>query len=58
MKIEITPEELEMLLNTDPDGRGLPPQKEQCEHPAEHIMVKKFYVCLKCSQTIDDDPPT
>lgn len=48
MKIEITTEELEQLLNTKPEE-----VEKVCGHPGDQIVVRKFYVCLECSEVLE-----
>lgn len=57
MKIEITPEELAELLKDRPDViLDLNKNVEVvCDHPGEVIVVKKFYVCLKCSKILETE---
>lgn len=57
MKIELTPEELTALLGDKPDViLDLNKNVEVvCDHPGEAIVVKKFYVCLKCSKILETE---
>ena len=56
MKVELTPEELRALLGDKTDVILENKNVEiLCEHPGDAIVVKKFYVCIKCSKILETE---
>lgn len=58
MKVELTPEELKALLGEKYE-EILPALELDkniiCDHPGETIVVKKFYVCIRCSKILETE---